>query len=473
MRLARPGLVVPLFLLMLVLAACAPSGDGLAEQVATSVAATMQASGQPVPTAEPTLGEVATHAPADFACANTGLVSVAYVKDANVWLWVEGGMRTQLTFGGDVLGVAISQSGCRIAYTRSVPNPLFDPSLEFPTQETLSELWVVNSDGTGNHALADTAFLSALPVPAADNIASVYQFRFQPGTHNLAFNTLVLHPGVGLTLSYDLFRVSADAGAPAPLLAAGMGGGFFAFSPDGSQIAFSTHTSINVVNADGSGLRTDLILFPMVITFSEYLYSPPISWTPDGVTLVVAVPPEDGLSPAAGGGAPATALWRIPLDGTPAFAAGSVQSVFFSQQEVTFSPDAGRIAYLRPVGVGTGVSELVTALSDGSGESPPLGGAEIRFVAWALDSTRYLYSYQDGGFQLRLVNAADSSAVPVATLGGFAAFNVQAVWADATRFVLLEMGGGGGRLSLLDSAGGPGELIDNFVFPIVPFAVTR
>ncbi|MBX3006344.1 MAG: PD40 domain-containing protein [Anaerolineales bacterium] len=459
--------ILALLCLNLLLAACA-ANISAADQVATSVAATLAANGQPVPTAQPTLGEVATQAPSEPACSNAGLVNVAYVKDGNLWLWTQGGMRTQLTESADVLEVAISGDGCRIAYTRSQPNPQYDPDSEFAAPETLAELWVVSSDGANNRALVDTAYLASQPVPDGNNIASVARFQFQPRSHSLAFNTQMLHPGVGRTLRNDLTLVNVDSGELTPLLGVEQGGDEFAFSPDGQQIAFSTPTQVHVINSDGSYLRRELITFSQVITYSEYLYSPPLYWAQDGRALLVAVPPADALAP----GRPETALWWIPLDGTPAFQAGSVQAAFFIMGAARFSPDGGRVAYLRPLDGDSGANELVIALSNGSNESPVLRGEQIQFLAWSPDSSRYLYSYVDGAARLVLANAADSQVSPLALPGTLAPFALQVQWVDAARFLILEQSQNGGRLGLMDTLGSYEE-VDRFAVPFTSFAVTR
>lgn len=460
--------ILALLSLSLLLAACAPNLSA-ADLTSTSVAATLQANGLPVPTAAPTLGEVATQAPTEPACTNAGMLNVAYVKDGNVWLWTQGGMRTQLTTLGDVQDLALSQDGCRIAYTRSVPNPRYDAAAEFPAPETMNELWVVSSDGSNNRALADTAYFAAIPVANASDMVSAHRFEFQPGTRMLAFSTQLLHPGVGLTLRNDLTLVNADSGLIQPLLGENQAGGLFAFSPDGLQLALSTPTNVHIINVDGSNLRRNLITYPSVITYSEYLYSPPVAWAQDGSSLMVAVPPADALA----GGTPETSLWWIPLDGTPAFEAGSIQAAFFIFGEVAFSPDASRIAYLRPLGEAGGPdNELVIALSDGSNESPALGAEQICFLAWSPDNSNYLYTYQDGTARLALASAVDSRSSAISLPAGFVASAVQAEWVDASHFLLLEQGEGGARLSLLDNSGG-GEVIDTFAIPFVAFVASH
>lgn len=462
-----------LFVIALLFSACAPAAVSSADQVGTAVAATLAAGGQEAATALPTVnGEIPTQSPQEAVCANSGLISVAYLKDDNVWLWTESGQKIQLTNTADTFTVRISDDGCLVAYSRAVANPFYDPNAEFPMPETLDELWMVKSDGSNAHALVDVNYLANLPVED-DYILSVYDFEWQPDTHNLAFNTRVLHPGVGLTLNEDLFGVATDTGVVTPLLAHGLAGSWFGFSPNGQRIALSTATNVHVVDADGSGLVSNLITFPMVITYSEYLYAPPAAWTPDSNSLMVAVPPADGLAQPQDGVFPETSLWWIPLDGTPPFEAGAVQNVWFSFSEVAFSPDASRIAYLRPFGeANSNTRELVTALSDGSNEQPAITAPEISFLAWADDNTQYLYSVNDGSLHLFLGTVQNENVQPISSLNSFPAAAAKAVWVEGSQFVLLEMGDSGGQISLMDTNGG-GSIVDAVgTFPGIQFDVS-
>lgn len=441
-----------LFVAVMLLVSCAPASADNADLISTAVAATLAASGQDLATPLPTAsGEIPTQSPDEATCANSGLVSVAYVKDDNVWLWTENGQRTQLSNTADAGDVRISSDSCRVAYTRAVPNPRYDPTLEFPMPETANELWVVNSDGSNARAVASAIFLANQPTAETGTSLSVFDFEWQPGSHILAYNTEILHPGVGLALNQDLYMAFGDQGESITFLGHGLAGNWFGFSPDGERLAFTTPTSLGVVDADGSNLVNNLITFPMVITYSEYTYAPPAAWTPDSNSLMVAVPPADGLALPQDGVFPETSLWWIPLDGTPAFEAGAVQNVWFVLSKVEFSPDAGRIAYLRPFGeANSGNRELVIALSDGSNELPVINAPELNFLAWSNDSSQYLYSSHDGALHLFLGNVHNENVQPVSTLNAFSALAAEAVWVEGAQFVLLEKSDAGSQLSLMD-----------------------
>lgn len=454
------------------LAACAPAG-GLSneDQVASLVAATLNAAG--APTQAPLDGEIPTQS-AFGACANSGELSVVYNLSGNVWLWVNGAA-TQLTNDSNATHVRISEDGCRIAYGHMVPNPIYDPSKEFPVPERLEELWVMASDGSGAHALADANFFAAQPPPFENTIFSLNDFDWQPGTYTLAFNTVILHEGVGQSLGNDLYVVSADGGAPAVLLSSGQAGGRFAFSPNGQQIAFSSPTSVGVVNSDGSNLRSSLITYPMVITYSEYAYSPTFQWGPDSNSLMVAVPPEDGLTGPVNGVYPETSLWYIPLDGTPAFQAGAVQNVWFAQSEIQFSPDAGRIAYLRPVGAPElNQYEFVVALSNGSNESVVFEIPSLIFGDWSPDNNRFIYSLHEVDFQIWMGNSANENVEPISQLSDFQASRARIEWVEGDTFVLVLQGDGQiAQLSVMETSGAGTIVANNVPEFDIPFDVAH
>ncbi len=469
----RTNSVASLSLLTLVvLAACSPAGGLSSEdQVASLVAATLNAQGAPQPSEAPLDGEIPTQS-SFGACANSGQLSLAYVKDNNVWLWVQNGSHSQLTNSADAVDVRISGDGCRIAYSRAVPNPLYDANLEFPMPPTLDELWVVASDGSANQMLAGAAFLAGLPTPDQETIFSLFKFEWKPGTYTLAFNTEVLHQGVGLALSDDLYLVSADVATVTTLLAQGQAGNFF-FSPNGQSLAFSTPTSVNVVNTDGSNLRANLVTFPFVLTYSEYAYYPPLSWSPDSNALMIAIPPEDGLAAPVNGVYPETDLWYIPLDGTPAFQPGAIQNVWFVQNEVQFSPDNGRIAYLRPVGAPElNLHELVIALSNGSNESVVFEIPSLIFGDWAPDNNRFIYTIHEVDLQVWMGNSANENVVPISQLTAFSAAGAQMEWVEGETFVLLLQGEAGSELSVIDTSGA-GAIVATSANLNLPFDVAN
>ena len=437
-----PKKLFALFVMLLLVSACAPT-DQISEedQVATLVAAafaTESAAGAEAPADEggeeeqaPEEAEEAAADAGEYAsCANTELFTVAYVKGGDAWIWIEGGENYALTDSGDVAEVQISDDGCRIAYARGVENPAFDTEADQFSSPTINELWVVNSDGSASQQLVGSDFLFTLPLPENSTSPSIYKFVFQPGSHVVGFSTRVLT--YGLLVFDDIRLVDDNTGAMTIVREAGQGGNFV-FSPDGSQIAYSRPTSVSIINTDGSNLRQDVISFPTVITYSEYLYYPEPHWSAAGDAIMVAVPPEDGLTPTESGTPPETGLWYIPLDGVTApWEAGSVITEWFALQEVQFAPDNGRVAYLRPVPLddpGSGQRELVIALSNGSNESAQLQEEQILVGDWSPDSEQLLYWFQGGGGQpeIRLVNAADGS---VTTRSGLTQFQANVAYFD-------------------------------------------
>jgi hypothetical protein len=475
-RMTKMRLISNLVLVAL-LTACAPASADLSadEQIATIVAGTMvaQASQGTAATTEPIDGEVQVENNYG-ACANTGDISVAYVKDRNLYLWVEGGASMQLTASNDVTDADVSDDGCRIAYLREVPSPVYNPdAAEFAGAEFVSELWVLSSDGSANQKLAGLEFFATLPAPEQGTVYTLHRFGWQPGTHNVAYSTRLAYTGPGVASNNDIYLISANGGAANTLLPMAQGGDFY-FSPDGQKVAFTTASSAGVVNVDGSGLMTDLITFPIVITYSEYLYYPPVAWTPDSNSFMVAVPPEEGLAEPVDGVYPETTLWYVPLDGTAPFEAGAVQTVWFVTDEVQFSPDAGRIAYVRQIGeVEAGEFELVTALSDGSNESPAVFANEIMFGDWAPDNMRYIYYITMGpNFQLYHGSVDSPNVTPISTLTAFQAASAIVDWVEGENFVLMVQGDAGSELSLMQTSGA-GVMIDTSSSPFIAFDVAN
>src|SRR5690606_34944604 len=92
-------------LLAFAVAACAPASSG--PSVDTAVAATLQAQVAPTDTQQPIDGEIQAQS-VYGDCANTGQVQLAYLKEGNLWLWVQGEAPRQLTHEADAVDVRIS-----------------------------------------------------------------------------------------------------------------------------------------------------------------------------------------------------------------------------------------------------------------------------------------------------------------------------------------------------------------------------
>ncbi|MBT3323182.1 MAG: hypothetical protein HN392_12940 [Anaerolineae bacterium] len=358
----------------------------------TSTLATMVAL-----TVEAAIGVQPTEAPSDAPPAivpteiiappllvRPSALTVAYVKNGNVHVWVEGGTSVALTNSGDAIQVSISSDGQLIAYLRQIPVGSF-----------IYELWVVNTTlPTNERLLISHAELEALKAlssfPTAQGL-SFSQILWRPGTHQLAYGTVPQFEGPGYAPNEDIRLVNVDTLEKATLFDFGQGG-HFSFAPDGTKIVFSTPDHISLANADGSNLHPNVVSFPVVGTYSEYQYHPSPIWAPDSASLRVAIPPEDTLAEPT----PPTNLWSIPSDGSPATLLGNISAVPFAWPDSAFSPGLPRVAYVKSIGGPTeNQRELHIANTDGSNDIIFASGTNIRFHMWTPDSTRFVYSLNE------------------------------------------------------------------------------
>ena len=384
---------------------------------------------------EPPAPLATTEIPAETPAA----LQVVYVKDGNVWLWVEGASARALTASGNVVRVALSGDRAVVAFQRNV-------------DDYHAELWAVNADGSGERLLVGVSdFDSFDPDKRLEYSLSLLPQRIAwvPGTHTLAYNTRQTFEGPGMGMFDDLRLVNADSGEKTTLLSAGQGGEFY-YSPNGQSIAVVTPTMISLVNADGSN-RRQVLDYPLVVTYSEYQYYAHPLWAKDSSLLRVAIPPAEALSQPP----QPTTLWTIPMDGAPATQLASLVAAPFFGAEVALTPDLARMAYLREVGQPEeNRRELHLANVDGSGDALYLEGKFLSFSTWAPDSAYFLFSY---GEPLQYYLGADGgSSTPIP--GGQDIQHLR--WIDNERFVFTKSLNGLWELHLA-TASGATILIDN------------
>jgi hypothetical protein len=453
-----------LFVLALIsLAACGPATQPpTAEQgtVATIVAATQTALAQVTPAAsptaqptqpaptqpEPTAIPATPTLPPSPTAEPSRAVRIAYIKGGDVYLWTEGVGSVGLTDTHDAIDVQISSDGELIAYLRQDP----DNALE-------QELWAVNTSGSPmEHVLVSSTELAEhFPVDPDFYPSSigVYDFAWRRGTHELFYNTLLLHEGPGFMPSHDLYRVDADTLDKTTLLAKGEGGLFY-LSPDGNQIALSKPESISLVDADGSNLRTDVLTYPLVITYSEYQYHPHPIWAADSSSLRVTIPPADPLAEPL----QATGLWRIPVDGSPAVLLGNIYAIPFAWPNNAFAPDFEKVAYAMQVGEPTdNQRELHLANPDGSNDVAYDSGESLEFKLWSPDSQHFIYEVNGGANEGLYVGAPDGEPVLLHPDQRLVS-GIQ--WLDSARFAYLLANGEQRELHIMDLEGNVLAFID-------------
>jgi hypothetical protein len=411
--------------------------------VATQVAATLTALA-PAETGLPATGAATEPAPATAPATSAETTApvtpepapalkVAYIKDGNVHLWTEGSS-APLTTAGQAVSVQISSDGAVIAFTRQI-------------DDLHAELWAVNADGSNERQLVSAAQLSEMD-PGALAVVP-FRFAWVPNTHVLAYNTRQVFEGPGLSIYNDLRQVDADSLAQSTLLAPGLGGEFY-YSPDGSQIALVTPTTISLINADGSNRRDGILTYERVLTYSEFEFYAAPRWALDGSALRVGIPPPDQLS------APGpTTIYHIPVDGSPAAVLGTFVAAPLINYTIPFSPDLSRLAYLAEVGDGTtSVRAMHLANADASGDTVFHTMPLIEFADWAPDSTRFAF-FQGESRELQ----TGQFGVPFSPAAGSLTGGYNLRWVDNNRYLLLRAAESATEL-LLGRLEGPPVVID-------------
>src|SRR3954454_7891034 len=161
-----------------------------------------------------------------------------------------------------------------------------------------SEIWVVNADGTGAHAITDT------PNPGGDP-----RYSSQPGWS--PDGTRLVFRSDRRDNNADVWMMNADGSDVQPLVQTAGDERYPALSPDGARLVYRTDTDgdpeIYVANADGTA--------PVKLTDNALFDSAP-AWSPDGRRLAF----ERGQPGADVRGANDTYrsmdLWTMAADGS-------------------------------------------------------------------------------------------------------------------------------------------------------------
>jgi hypothetical protein len=289
-----------------------------------------------------------------------GPLTVAYVKDSNIWVWTPDRGPVQLTTGKNVIDLRLSDDGKTAAYFSEVG-------------ELQYELWAIETDGSNDRRLVSVDELKAI-VPDALSVAP-NKFEWVPGTRRLAYSTRVVQEAPGYLFNGDLYVVDADSLEKQTVFQPGSAGQFY-YSPDGQKIAMVFDGSISLAKADGSDLR-EVLQFHIEGAPSDFPYYPIITWAQDSSKVVAALPATDPMASAQ----QEASFWLIPLDGSEAYKAGSMQTVF-APNWLFFSPNLDYVLYvLNSSDAGSNKTEIHLARMDATDD---------RVVAEAQD---YLMAY--------------------------------------------------------------------------------
>ncbi len=333
----------------------------------------------PLPTPKaiitPRIDEAESGPPQDLAqLQELAGLRIAYRKGGDeVWIWEAGSGPMQLTEGGEVGEVWISDDGQKIAFIRD------------------RNIWVVDSEGGSARQLTREEDFQGLSTDEEIDLDETGVFPFQvawrPDSHQLYFN---LHPnieGIELRLLHDLWVVDADSGTLSMLLPPDEGGKFY-FSPDGQRLAVVNRSQIDLMDADGNNRREAL-------SHDHDYYAVPV-WAPDSSSLRVVIPPDHRNRTTVQ--TQPTSIWYIPVkDQTEtAFLIGEVTAYSAVNRPPLFTPDLARLAYI--VGdnpedqaendiLGVAISEL----GHGTVWDPVIYQEDVDYInGWSPDSNRLL-----------------------------------------------------------------------------------
>ena len=238
--------------------------------------------------------------------------TIAYLSNGNAWLMQESsGSRRALTTAGDLDGRVfdLAPNGRQLLYTRELTN-----EIELP----LNELW-----------LASTTIIGEEPTPL--NVDGVLHAQWSPGQTStlLAYSTAerVANPP-GWRANNDLWLLDVSQTEPksTQIFPANTQGLYpwwgleFTWSPDGQYLAYARPDQIGIINVTLtstltlSDSLTALVDFVPLQTFSEWVWVPQISWSPDNNFIAATVhgpplasePPEESQ---------VFDLWLFSIDG--------------------------------------------------------------------------------------------------------------------------------------------------------------
>jgi Tol biopolymer transport system component len=213
--------------------------------------------------------------------------TIAYLSNGNAWIMRNSSSgRRALTTGGDLdeRVFALSQGGRQLLYTTHLTD-----NIELP----LNEMW-----------LASTTIVGEKPISLG--IQGVLQAEWSP----VVSQSLVVYSTAertanppGWRANNDLWLLNLEDSSPRPveILAPNTAGLYpwwgttFTWSPDGTALAYARADQAGIINLSGRA-KLDagediipLVDFSSFQTFSDWVWTPHISWSPDSQFIVLTL----------------------------------------------------------------------------------------------------------------------------------------------------------------------------------------
>ncbi len=308
--------------------------------------------------------------------------TLVYLSGGNAWAVRDGtGNKRPVTFSGDLDGrvFALAPAGGNLAFTR---RPVSGTS-------GINSLWLVN-----------TLLAADQPLPLQQPDVLHAEWR----GNSLLFSTGQATAGApGWKANNDLWLLPAPGLPRQALPSIGTGGVYawwgrgYALSPNGKLLAYAAADGVGVLDLL-TGDRRVLASFAPVHTYSDWVWTPGLTWKPDGSALAAVV----HGAPAAGEAtedSPVFDLWALPTNG----AAGKRLAADVGMWAMpSWSPDGKRLAYgiaQEPKTSATSRYDLwIMNLDDGAKRlllpGATWGGLQPQRVVWSPAGNEVVVSYQ-------------------------------------------------------------------------------
>ncbi|MCL4296386.1 MAG: G5 domain-containing protein [Anaerolineae bacterium] len=224
--------------------------------------------------------------------------TIAYIANGNAWLMRDSsGSRRPLTTAGDLDGrvFSLSPDGRQLLYTRALSDEIDLP---------LNEVWLASTTIVGEApitlGLQGVLYAEWSPVISQPLLAYSTAERTASSPGWRANNDLWLYKPSRPPLSGEAKTKAVEVIPPNTQGLYPWWGTSFAWSPEGVRLAYARADQIGVIDlkteSPVSYTITPLVDFVPLKTFSDWVWLPGLSWSPDGQFLAAVVhgPPQAG-----------------------------------------------------------------------------------------------------------------------------------------------------------------------------------